>query len=205
MDVKYICFFIAAVFSAAGVTTSGWSEATKSGSASGPASVGFVQQLTERYAKARSWHAEIVQIKEAPYLLRPLVSQVTLTVAGAKVRWQVTKPEPFTVEIDGDAISFKEASGKKVDLPVSGTGDHGAASGEFVRVIRALIQGNQTELKKDFKIEYDLPKVILVADDSKNPLKRITLTFSPDLIPKQIDMVLGDETIKLTFQTFVVD
>ena len=152
--------------------------------------------LKKRYDALISFQADILQTKTAPYLIRPLISKVRLDVSRERILWQILEPKPLTVKIAGDTLTFLDETGK----PHVGMHTVDPQKKEFfVKVLGALFTGDITKLKTIFTVDTSGDRMTLTARDADNLLRKVTFWFTPELTPRRMELVLGQETLLFEF------
>ncbi|MGE0174548.1 MAG: outer membrane lipoprotein carrier protein LolA [Oligoflexales bacterium] len=161
-----------------------------------PAHGATKEALMAKYRGAKNVRAEIVQEKQAEYLLKPLISHVTMTFDQKTLVWDIKDPVPSRIVLEQDRI---EVDGKPMP-PVGAKSQESLAS--IVRLARQLVAGDLEGLEKDYNVKM-IENALLVEPKKESVLKKMTISFNDSLDLKTIEMVLPDEKLTLRFQSIV--
>ena len=155
--------------------------------------------LRARYSGIRSLSADVVQVKEGRFWVRPLESRIRLRYTPQRIVWETVSPVRSTVTIEGDRLVVSDAAGKTREL--------GALAGDprvvaLLRFIRSLIAVDLDALERDFTIRYGEGELVATPRDG-SPLRlfesiRLRFDASDDLTG--MELVTATGRTRLSFQ-----
>jgi hypothetical protein len=157
------------------------------------------QRISSFYQKIKRIEATLVQTKTAPYLIKPLKSDIELTVHNDVITWQVRSGRPFTLTISDNKMEMVDENGK----PLLSMNDKGAAlSAPFMTTLSALIKGDMVQLQKSHEVTAVGSTLKLRAREAKDPIREIEFRLDKNLAPVQITLYIGEEKVQLDFVKF---
>jgi len=150
-------------------------------------------EMKEFYKGIREIHAKFDQEKKAPYLKRPLHSEVQMSVSNAEIEWKILKPLQSTLRIrDGKIIGPNSKP-----LPQMKA---------LVEFLNDLFQLKFESLEKvlDFKMENRQLLATTRSPELKRFFKRIEIRFARDWRPREFQFDSESESLRLRVLEFEV-
>lgn len=145
--------------------------------------------VREHYAGTKGLDAEIVQTKESPFLLKPLVSKIHLVVRPGEIRWEVKEPVAATFVFDESGKSpFPDTDKTKA----------------LVAFIKALVTVDFAALERDFVLEAKgatLQATPRPGSPLAGMIKGMELGFGDDLGLRTLDIAAANESTHLVFKS----
>ncbi len=148
--------------------------------------------VKERYAAHDGIEADIVQTKESPYLVKPLVSKVHLSVKGATVRWEVQEPVASTVIFDERGARIAGEAGSLPDGPKTTA---------LLSFLKALAAVDFPALERDFVLTVVGERLIATPrpESQLGMIKELALEFDAALNIRHLTVTADNEITKLAF------
>lgn len=164
-----------------------------------------VEALKAHYAKITAFTAEASQEKKAPFLARPLKSEVVMSMKAGRIEWKTVKPVASAIAIDADGIHLESggSSGAGEALKNAGKDPRAAA---FIGFLRALFALDFPAIEKDFVLTFSADEMSAAPRETSSlgaMIRGIRIQFGPDLALQRVVVETKDETTTLVFRNFV--
>ena len=144
------------------------------------------------YAGTSGLDAAIEQTKVSPFLMKPLVSKIHLTVKPGEIRWEVREPVAATFVFDESGKSPFPDNDKTRAL---------------IAFIKALVTVDFVAIEREFTLEMKGASLVAMPRSSSplaGMIKSMALGFADDLTLKTLDIVAANETTHLAFKTLTL-
>lgn len=163
------------------------------------------EKVRARYSRIVAFTADVEQEKKAPFLARPLKSQVSLSMKDGRIEWRTLKPVKSFLAIDSDGIHMEAgASSGAGEAMKNASKDPRAAA--FIGFLRSLFALDFPGIEKDFALSFEVGAMKARPKPTSSlgaMIHGIDIHFAADLSIQKVVVETKDETTTLVFKSFV--
>ncbi len=159
------------------------------------------EEIAQFYQKAKTIETQMIQEKQASYLLKPLVSKVRFFKDKERIIWESIEPIKFHLEMDllGNLKSSNQAQEifknpiirKKIQ--------------KIAKMLQSIFSADFVEFEKDFTVKFSQNILLAQPRHKETPLNYdITMEFDKNKYLKSVLMKNADETLKFEVIDFKI-
>lgn len=161
-----------------------------------------IEALKEHYQHVKSISADVKQTKTAPYLFKPIISQILLSYEKNKITWETTAPTKQTIVIQNNELYSISDEGVQENIPIAKS-PQGA---KLLSFFNSLFSMDFNALQNSFQLVFSgqqmeaLPK----KDSGLQFINKMTFDFDKNLNIHTVTVEAGQENTKMLFSNVVI-
>jgi len=160
-----------------------------------------ISALKEKYSHIKLFSASVTQEKTAPYLFKPLTSEILLRYENNTIEWQTLKPVKSLVVIDSKGLRIQNPGEKSgYAVPRDPRVDH------LIEFFRNLFTLDFEKIEKDFVLNFEGLKLVAVPREKAHlfDMDRLEFFFDKNFMLQRLLIKAKDENMTMKFSNLVI-
>ena len=160
-----------------------------------------LQTLKDHYFNIKSITAEVKQTKTAPYLFKPILSQIILTYEKNKISWQTKTPTKQTLIIQNNELFSISEKGILENIPLSKSPQGAKLIGFF----KSLFSMDFDSIQRSFQLSFKEQQMVAIPkkDSGLNFIDKMSFYFDKNLNISSVVIEAGQEKTQMVFSNVI--
>lgn len=161
-----------------------------------------INDLKLKFTNVKYLEAEILQIKNAPYLFHPLKSDIVLVIKDETVHWKIIRPEKGEVILTKNELYIIEKNNSKKKINSKEKSD----LNNFLSIINSIFLLDFNKIENNFELVFDTKTMIAIPKDinSKKIISSIQFIFNNKHEIKKVTLNSNNEKTELVFKNLEI-